>query len=195
MPLNLIIRDILKIADNSREVRQLLATREVLVDGSIETDPRRGVGLMDVLSVGGDHFRCLLDNRGKLRFRSISAKEAGWKLCRVDGKTTVPGGKTQLNLHDGRNILIDDALTHNTQDTLHISLPDQKIMNSFSYAEGASAYLIGGSHVGTVAEVVERITKRSSLPNEVRFEDFSTISDHLFIISESTPLPGIEVSS
>ena len=37
---------------------------KVLVDGRIETDPLRGVGLMDVLTVGEDNYRCVLDEKG-----------------------------------------------------------------------------------------------------------------------------------
>ena len=76
MPLGVILRDVLDLAHNLREAKRMLATRQVLVDGRIETDLGRGVGLMDVLTVGEDSFRCILDVNGKLRYRSISDKAA-----------------------------------------------------------------------------------------------------------------------
>jgi ribosomal protein S4E len=54
MPLGVILRDVLDLAHNLREAKRMLATRQVLVDGRIETDLGRGVGLMDVLTVGED---------------------------------------------------------------------------------------------------------------------------------------------
>ncbi len=78
-----------------------LPTVARMVDGRVETDDGRGVGLMDVLTVGQSNYRCVLDDNGKLRYRSIPASAASSKMCRVTGKTTIRGAKTQLHLHDG----------------------------------------------------------------------------------------------
>ena len=63
---------------SSREVRgnqsRILATRKVLVDGRVVVDHGRAIGLMDVLTVGDDNYRCVLDTNGKLRYRSIRKK-------------------------------------------------------------------------------------------------------------------------
>jgi ribosomal protein S4E len=32
-------------------------------------DTRRGVGVMDVLTLGEEHYRCVLDTNGRLRYR------------------------------------------------------------------------------------------------------------------------------
>ena len=50
LPLGLLMRDTLKQAATMAEVRKLLATREVLVDGRRRKDHRFLVGLFDVLS-------------------------------------------------------------------------------------------------------------------------------------------------
>ena len=194
MALTVILRAVLGVAGNKREVKRLLATRKVLVDGRVETDPRRGVGLMDVLTVAEDSYRCVLDENGKLRYRQIGSKDAAWKVCRIDGKTTVRGGSTQYNLHDGRNIIDEKAKTYNTGDSLRISLPEQKIIDHFVFEQGATAYLVGGQHVGSLATVDERLEKRSSMPNEVTFSDFGTVERNVFVVGNAT-LPGIEVGS
>tara|TARA_B100000459_G_scaffold108347_1_gene62849 strand:- start:369 stop:887 length:519 start_codon:yes stop_codon:yes gene_type:complete len=172
----------------------MIATRKVLVDGRIETDVGRGVGLMDVLTVGDDNYRCILDENGKLRYRSISSKDSSSKLCRVMGKTTIRGGKTQIHLHDGRNITIDDANKYNSGDTLVISLPNQEISGHHKFSEGTLAYLTGGSHIGSTAKVVSRDVKRSSKANEVKFEEFGTVADYVFLIGSKKDLP-LEVKS
>ena len=194
MPLGIILRDVLGLAHSRREAKRMVATRKVMVDGRIETDSGRGVGLMDVLTVGDDHYRCVLDKNGKLRYASISAKEAGHKLCRIDGKTTIKGGVTQLNLHDGRNILVDDANKYNTMDTLVLDVESQKIEGHHKFEAGANCYLIGGSHTGGTAAMNEYLVKRSSKDNEVLFEDFGTIVDHVFVIGDAN-LPLDEVNA
>ena len=155
---------------------------------------RRGVGVMDVLTVGDEHYRCILDSNGKLRYASISAKEASHKLCRIDGKTTIKGGVTQLNLHDGRNILVDDANKYNTMDSLVLDVDSQKINKHVKFESGANCYLIGGNHIGSTAKMNEYVVKRSSKDNEVLFDDFGTIVDHVFVIGDSK-LPLDEVNA
>jgi len=189
MPLGVILRDVLGLAHSRREAKRMVATRKVLVDGRIETDSGRGVGLMDVLTVGEDHYRCVLDENGKLRYRSIPAKDSSSKLCRVMGKTTIRGGKTQVHLHDGRNITVDDAKKYNSGDTLVISLPDQEVSGHHAFSEGVLAYLTGGSHIGSTAKVVSKDVKRSSKANEVQFEDFGTVADYVFLIGSEKDLP------
>lgn len=195
MPLGVIMRDLIGVASNQREVRHILHSRQVLVDGRVETDARRSVGFMDVLTLGNDHYRCVIDTNGRLRYNKISSSDSEWKICRINGKNTLKGGKTQLNLHDGRNILVDDAAEFKTGDTLKISIPDQQIMSHLQFTEGAKVYLTGGSHVGIYSTIKEYVVKRSSMPNEVIFDDFGTIAKYAFVVNDETPLPLKEVGA
>lgn len=192
IPVGVVIRDILQFASTMREVRYILQAGKVSVDGKVIKDTRRGVGLMDVLTLGENNYRCVLDHNGKLRYSAISRDEAGWKVCRIEGKTTVKGGKTQLNLHDGRNILVDNASEYKTGDSLKLGLPDQNIIQHIKFGEGTRCYLIGGVHVGSTADMTEFIVKRSSMPNEVLFQDFGTIARNVFAIGDAI-IPSTEV--
>ena len=192
MPLVVVIRDILGYAKSTREVRHILHNDLVSIDGRICKDSRRGVGFMDVLTLGEENYRCIVDRKGILRYRQISKKEAGTKVCRINGKTTIKGGKTQLHLHDGRNILTDDAAEYNTGDSLVLALPSQEIKEHIRFSDGIKCYLTGGAHVGEFAEVSEYIVKRSSMPNEVQFADFGTVMSNVFAIG-SQKLPSTEV--
>ena len=193
MPLTLVVRDMLGLAKTAREVRHILHNELAKVDGRVVKDTRRGVGIMDVLTLGEENYRCVLDHNGRLRYRPISAKEAGWKVCRIEGKTTIKGGKTQLNLHDGRNLIVEDPKEYNTGDSLKLNLPDQKILEHIRFAEGTRCYLIGGAHVGSTAEVTEYVEKRSSMPNEVQFGAFGTVVRNVFAVGDAS-LPLTEVA-
>jgi small subunit ribosomal protein S4e len=193
MPINLVIRDVLGMAHSTREVRHILHNGHALVDGRVCKDVRRGVGLMDVLTLGDSHFRCVLDHNGRLRYRPISADEAGWKICRIEGKSTIKGGKTQLNLHDGRNMIVDDASEYSTGSSLKIALPSQEVVEHIKFDEGVRCYLIGGAHVGGFAHMKSYDVKRSSMPNEVVFEEFGTVVNNVFAIGDAK-LPSTEVT-
>ena len=193
MPLNMIVRDVLGLATSNREVRAIVNEGLVKIDGRVCRETRRSVGLMDVLTLGEDNYRCILDHNGRLRYRPIPASDAAWKVCRVEGKTTIKGGRTQLNLHDGRNIIVDDPAEYNTGDSLKLNLPDQKILEHIRFGEGTRAYLIGGAHVGSTADVKEYIVKRSSMPNEVQFDGFGTVVRNVFAIGDAS-MPLTEVA-
>ena len=192
MPVVVVIRDILGYAKTTREVRNILHNNLVSIDGRVCKDSRRGVGFMDVLTLGDENYRCIVDRKGILRYRQISKKEAETKVCRINGKTTIKGGKTQLHLHDGRNILTDDASEYNTGDSLVIALPSQEVKEHIRFSDGIKCYLTGGAHVGEFAEVSEYIVKRSSMPNEVQFAEFGTVMSNVFAIG-SQKLPSTEV--
>jgi len=192
MPVVVVIRDILGKAASTREVRHILHNNLVSIDGRVCKDSRRGVGFMDVLTLGEENYRCIVDQKGILRYRKITKKEAETKVCRINGKTTIKGGKTQLHLHDGRNILTDDAGEYNTGDSLVLALPSQKIKEHIRFSDGIKCYLTGGAHVGEFAEVSEYIVKRSSMPNEVQFANFGTVMSNVFAIG-SQKLPSTEV--
>ena len=194
MPVNLIVRDVLGRAQSAREVRFIVHNELIKVDGRVCKDTRRGVGLMDVLSLGDEHFRCMLDANGRLRYVKISAEEASWKLVRIEGKTTLKGGKTQLNFHDGRNMLVDDPKEFNTGDSIKLSLPDQEVLEHIKFEDGVRCYLIGGTHVGEMASMKESIVKRSSMPNEVAFDEFGTTEINVFAVGDAN-IPAMEVKA
>ncbi|MDD4307226.1 MAG: 30S ribosomal protein S4e [Thermoplasmata archaeon] len=188
VPLLIIIRDLAKYCDSAREARRIIGGRKIMVDGKVATNYKMPVGIMDVISVpeNKDHFRLLLDRLGHFRLMRITPEEAKWKLVRIENKTSIRDGKIQLNLHDGRNIILDKN-ARKTGDTLKISLPDQKILGAHKFKEGSTAYLTGGAHIGQLATVQEMTVTRSSAANIVKFKDgFSTVKDYVFIVGEET---------
>jgi len=189
MPLAMVLRDMLKVAGNAREAETLAFARSVLVDGKVVTDPKFPVGLMDVVTLGPtkESFRVLLDRRGKLTILPIESGEAAWKLCRVRGKSTVRGGRFQVQLHDGRTILLPKS-EYATGTTLKIALPQQKVLGALPLSEGNIALLTGGQHAGELAHVAREERTRNPRANVVHFQEgFSTIVDYVFVVGAKTP--------
>jgi small subunit ribosomal protein S4e len=191
IPLVMVLREIRGYAHTAREARTILRGGLVHVDGKVVHDLARGVGLMDTISFATEppeHFRVLKDQRGKLVLVSISPTEAAMKLGRVGQKTTVSGGRIQVTLHDGRNLIAPAKSTWRVGDSLSLSVPDQKVKGHLALQPGALAYVAGGSHVGQLARV-ERIEVRNSPePNRVHFtEGFSTIKRYVFVVGTEAP--------
>lgn len=195
MPLLLVARDMLKLADNSKETRRILNEGNVVVNGRVRKDHKFPVGIFDILSIPviKANYVVFLDKRGKLSLVEMEEEEASEKLCRVDGKRMINEGKIQLNLHDGRNILPGKELAEKikTHDSLMISLSDGEILQHFAYKEGSKVMVIGGKHSAQTGEIEEIRVTRSLKSNLVRIKPFNdgagsfeTIDDYVFVVGE-----------
>jgi small subunit ribosomal protein S4e len=191
IPLLLVLRDVRHLATSAREARHLLRTGAVRVDGKPVSDLARGLGLMDSLSFEeplNEHFRVLKDRRGKLTLVRIEAADAKTKLARVRFKHTVRGGRVEVTLHDGRNLLAPANQGWHVGDTLKIELPSQKVLGHYALQPGHLAFVSGGSHVGELARVERVEVRNSPAPNRVHFkEGFSTIKEFVFVVGDQQP--------
>jgi small subunit ribosomal protein S4e len=156
MPVSLVLRQ-LGYAVTAAEAKKILSAHQILVDGKRVKDLKAQLGLLDGIALTGtsEYYRVVFDKKGRLQMVPMPKAEAGVKLCKVEGKTAVSGGKTQFNLNDGRNILADKDAAK-TGDSLLIQVPGQKIQQRIALEKGALIYLLGGKHIGTFG-VLEKI--------------------------------------
>jgi len=202
IPLGIIIRDILGFAETMREARKIIARGKVLVDGRVRRDIHFPVGLMDVLSIPeiGKNYRVLPYGKGLALFE-VSGEEAKYKICRIEDKTSLKGGHIQLNLHDGRNILLRSedpnkpaGDVYKPLDTLRISLPDQTILEHFRLDVGVMALIVDGENIGRYGfiktiDVIKGQRRRRSL---AAIEDkegviYQSILDYVFVVGDKEP--------
>ena len=189
VPAAVMLRDIIKICDTSREAKRIVGNRDVLVDGKAVKNPKAPVGLMDVLSIPklDANYRVLLTPRGKLTLVEIGKDEAAWKLCRIENKTVVKDGKIQLNLHDGRNIVLDKD-QYKTGDVLQVAFDGQKVLGSFALEAGAAALVSSGNHAGQVETVAEYAVIKGPSENVVKFKSGAeTVKSNVFVIGAGSP--------
>ncbi|MFQ5474650.1 MAG: 30S ribosomal protein S4e [Candidatus Nanoarchaeia archaeon] len=188
MSLSTVMRKLIKIAKSSKEVKLVLRTKQVLVDGTKRNESKLSVGLMDVISIPElkESYRMLLDRKGRLTAVKIDEAEAKMKLSRIKSKTKLKGNMIQLNMIDGRNIILKkDA--YKTGDVLEISLPDQKIKNHLPFEKKMRVLMIGGAHSGdhgTIKEITENKIKYTSRSGET----YETLRKYAFIIGKEKPI-------
>jgi small subunit ribosomal protein S4e len=197
VPLATILRDFLGLAATGREARTAIGAGKILVDGRIVKDPKFAVGFMDVVSVPllKQAWRVTIDHKARLRIVEVGAKDATWKLAQINNKTTIKGGQTQLNLHDGRNLIVkkDD---YQTGDVLRLDLPDQKITGHFPLNEGAEVMVTAGQHAAEIAAVGSIEKTRSHKANLIHLgagdSAFTTIKPYAFPIGDKKNVPKLE---
>lgn len=189
LPLLLILRDMLKLVKTGAEARKLLNMRKIMVDKTVRTSPKFPVGLMDTLYIPElkQAFRLLFGENGHIQLVEIDEKESGIKPCKILNKRIISKGKVQLNLHDGRNIIVADT-KYKPGDTVMVSLPSQEIKKHSPLEKGATVYITDGKHIGEVAKISEFLSMKGSNPDRILLSskdgNFETLKKYVFVIGQ-----------
>ncbi len=192
IPTKVILRDQLNYAVTAREAKSLIKNGKLLVDGNPRKDDRFPVGLMDVVTIpdSRENFRVLPDHGGKLKFLSISKEESQFKLCRIVGKTTQRAGKTQLNLHDGSNMLVpSESDKYKVGDVLKVKIPEKEIQDFIEFKEMQQVIITGGRSQGSKGVVlslgVEAGWKKTATIRTPEGDDIKTLAKYLFVVGSN----------
>jgi small subunit ribosomal protein S4e len=196
MPIGVWLRDTMGLARTAKEVKQILKQKDVLINGRPCRNPKMGIGIFDIIALPriGKYYRMLRDVKGRHKTVEIDAEAAQTRLCKIENKTTISGGRVQLNLRYGANILADN--TYKPNDSIVISLKPEdrfKILDHFPFATGNMVMIIGGRHSGKVARIVEIVKTSGSVSNRITLEDeqtktrFETITPYIYMIGRETP--------
>ena len=185
IPLKVILRDVLKLSQTSKEAVSILNSGKVLVDKKVRKETRFPVGLMDVLEIPELHARYRMSiTKAGLGLEKLSEEETGFKLCKIVGKTTMKGGKNQISLHDGRTILTKEP--YRIGDSIVIEIPGQKVLKHFSLKKGEPAFIIAGRNTGVrgrIKDIKERknMLEKSTIIIEGDGKDIQTLKDYVMV--------------
>jgi small subunit ribosomal protein S4e len=202
IPLILLLRDVLGVAQTRSEAEAILSGRKVIVDGQVQREGLFPTGLMDVITMPEMEktYRVLPSEKG-LTLHAVGKDEAMFKICRIENKKVVNGGNVQLNLHDGRNILIEvkdpskpEEDVFKTLDSVKIGLPSQEILGHLKLGEGVQAIIVGGKNVGKHGKIVaveqrEHQKRKNALVTieDVRGNRFQTTVEYVFVVGDTKP--------
>jgi len=186
--IGVLVRDVLNHAKNLHEVKKLLNTGSVLIDGKKVKNPKFPVGLMDIVSEPTEKKTYRMSLSGpNLVPKVISAEAAARKYLKVTGKRTVAGAKVSISFHDGRNYLGDKHITNG--DTCVFSVPDFKLVSHIKLQPGVSCLVVEGKHRGEVAKLEKIIERPGSHESEALLSnasgEFITVAKYLFAVDGS----------
>ena len=205
LPLQVVIRDELGLARTKREASNIVAEGKVKVDGRARHERNHPAGLMDVIEFaeGNLAYRVLPIPRKGLSLVKIPKDETKFKLCKILRKTTAPNGHVQYGLHDGRTLNISptegESTTYQTNDTLRISVPTQRVLNQIKFEKGNFALVIAGRSSGRSGKILEMQSGTATRPAMVTIEDtaggkFETVVDYTFVVGTDKPTIKLEAA-
>ena len=202
LPLTLVLRDMLGIAQTRKECRIILSQGKIIVNGKVYKKDDVPVGLMDVVAIpeSNKYYRVMPSHKG-LYVAPISKEESNVSLLRVENKSTVHNG-IQIALHDGSIMLIKVAdpknpteVTYETFDIIKVTYPEKQVIETLKTKEGNLAIITGGKNIGKQGKIVEIEKTQAKKRRQalVVIEDsqgtrYQTVMDFIFSIGETSPM-------
>ncbi len=185
VPLNVFMKDMEDLAKTTREVKAILRTKKILVDGKQRKDPRFAVGFLDTVEIEeGDAYRIIIDKKGQLAHISIPAKEAGKKVCKIIKKTMIKGKKLQINLNDGKNFLMEGKENYKVGDSLVLDAKNNKIVDHLPFEKNMTVLLTRGKNTGLLGKIAEvqegMVTVKTSDGKE-----YTTTKESCFVVGKA----------
>lgn len=163
-PLGVVIRDLAGLLKNGRELKQVLNSGSILIDGLPRRSSTFPVGLFDVVSIPSEdkNFR-LVPTPAGLALAEVGKEEAARKLCGIRSKTKIRGGRMQYGLHDGRSLLAE-KLELAPGDSVVLGVPEQKVLDEVRLVESSLGLILTGDRAGQLGKILE--VKRGTIARE-----------------------------
>jgi small subunit ribosomal protein S4e len=194
IPLNVLLRNKLKLALTAREAKMIILATEgnIAVDGKVRKDYKYPVGFMDVITLvkTKTNYRLLYDVKGRFGLTKISPSEAEYKLCRIKRRAMGPKGIPYVVTNDGRTIRFPHPEIKQN-DSIKLNLRTNEITTFFKFEIGCNVMITGGNNIGRVGTIV-RLEKHPGSYEIVHVKDsqgqeFSTRLSNVFVIGQKTP--------
>ncbi len=183
IPLIIILRDVMKIAQTRKEVKEAIHKKHLLTNGKPVVDEKKSLELFDVLTVvpSKKNYRLVLSEKGKFDILEIEEKESKTKVSKVIGKKSLKGKKTQVNLSDGRNYLSD--LKCSVGDSVIVDLEKNKLLKNLPIKEKSEVLVTWGKHSGTTGTIVKIDSEQKMVELDSKEKKFRALIKQIMVLN------------
>ena len=153
LPVLIALRDLLKVAQNRKEVKKMIHMKSILLNGKQIKDEKEAVLLFDTITLvpSNKHYKLVVLKNEKFNVEEIKENESNSKIAKVVNKKVLKGKKVQLNLSDGRNFL--STINCKTGDSVLINLKSKKIEKCIPLKENSDVIVFAGKHSGEKGKI------------------------------------------
>ncbi len=182
IPMLIVLRDMLKIAQNRKEVKRAINMKNVLLNKKLIKDEKSSAVLFDTISIipTKKNYRVTFSDKGKFQLDEIKESETNQKIAKVINKKVLKGKKTQINLSDGRNFLSD--LKCNVNDSVLINLKEKKIEKCLPLKEKSNIFVFEGKHVGKQGTIEKIIPEQKMVEVDVNDSKINILIKQLVVV-------------
>lgn len=183
LPLIVAMRDIMGLVKTKKELKLILNSKQVFVNGKVARETNYPINLFDSLSMPSVNkfYRAVLKDK-KIGFEEISEKESSERAYKVIGKKILSGKKVQINLSDGKNIISSEKI--NTGDFIIIDNLKNKVKSIKHLKEGEEVIITAGKHIGKIGKIkkIEEEGEKKIAEINSKNEKIRTEAKNLFIM-------------
>ncbi|MEM4637593.1 MAG: S4 domain-containing protein [Candidatus Woesearchaeota archaeon] len=184
IPISNILKYDLKVATNTKEVKNLLQNKNVFVNHKAVRDYKYPVCFEDVVTINNINYRLIIGKDGILKLINVPDEESDLVIAKIIGKSYVKG-KLQLNLFNGMNVFFEKQ-HYKVGDSLLVTLKEKIIKEHIPLEKGALVLLYKGKHVGKIGVLKDMMGSLVTISEGDL--SFQTKKDYLLVIGKNKPL-------
>jgi len=136
------------------------------------------------------HFRVVPHKNG-LKLIEIDENEAKKKILKIVGKRSIKGNKFQLNMNDGKNLIVNEN-KYKTNASLLVELPSLKILDYVEMSVGNLALITSGQNSGKIGRIIEvkegKFNVKPKLICEIGNRKVEVLKEHAVVVGREEPL-------
>lgn len=163
IPITIILRDMMKLAKNRREVQKILAANQIIVNGEKVKKANFSILPFEPFQIGNKKYELTFSEKGDFEIGESRSEE---RILKVVGKKILKGGKIQLNLIYGKNIITTEKINAGSS----VVILNQKIIRVIPMETEREVIIFSGKHrgkKGAMKNVKNKIAVISSGDEEI----------------------------
>jgi len=154
VPVVIAVRDMLNLAKTANEVKKIIQQKILKINGRPVKDYRESILLFNIFEAGKTYELSILPTK-KFFFKETKNRDS--RLCKVVSKRLIKKGLTQLNLHDGSNVITKDKIS--VGDSVYLDFQG-KIKKHMSIAKDKEAFIFSGRYAGQQVKITDLDDKK-----------------------------------
>lgn len=181
IPLLILLRDLLKVVQNRKELKKAIKLDALLLNGNPVMDEKQSVVIFDKISLKPmkKNYELAISEKGKFYLREIKESEANQKISKIINKKILKKKKVQINLSDGYNFISDVKCKVN--DSVIIDFKQKKLLKCIPLAEKAKAIVFEGKHVGKEGIIKKIDLEKKNVEMEVKGKQINVLIKQLMV--------------
>lgn len=149
VPVVIAIRDMLHLAQATREVKQMIHQSLLKINGKPVKDYKTSIKLFNIFEAGKRAYKLTLSKNGKFQFEE--SKE-NLRICKITNKKLLKNNTIQLNLLDGSNILLNNGEKVKVGDSIYIDFSG-RIKSHLPLEKGRDIFVFSGKYIGKSGKI------------------------------------------
>lgn len=182
IPLLIILRDILNLASNRKEVKKILREGQVMINDKIARNEKEALTLFDkiILPTNKKYYNLIISEKGRFELEDISEKDSLKKISKIIDKKMLKNKMTQINLIDGRNYI--NNISCEVNDSIVIDLKGKKIEKCLPLKEKSKVIVFSGKHSGKKGIVININKEKKTAEIEAKEDKINVLIKQMMVI-------------